>query len=448
MDQIEEYDEELEEEPYEYNMPLSGDALSPEVGRSRESEDSMEFHNERRDKSTPLSGSRRESERSWAADSHRTSQRYSQQSDVTPRFHNRVASGRLSSHGEELGGLPSIPFRDHSSPRSMNRDQSQNSLSTFMSKNNNSVTFNLEHNEHDSISEPSLPLHSTGGNLTPTSNAASSYNGRTPDGSRRSMRQMRMDGTITTLPLSPQGESNVSVASTMNSRTHSLYSPERAPEDRRKSYDNTDHDSRDASPNGSMHSMFSERYPTQHNKDHDARSSDDDGDMYDPILCCGFVLPVWLSYSIPRTPSLNRISRCLVNALPCFWCCGDASQGSSTDRAILTRLNMICLFMTLVQLIMSMWLATVLLILDDEPGALRGFSPHLWNLNGAALSIGILAFILMVTCSCTIRVVREVDLVGVIRYLWVVLWIVPFEIFFNISLYDYHNVTKVWISHW
>lgn len=412
----------------------------------------MEFQSDSRGRGTPATGGNgRGSDRGWTDDSHRNSNRYSQQSDATPRFHNRAPAGRFSSHSDERNGsgLPSIPFRDHSSPRSVKRDPSQDSLSTYISRNSsNSVTFNIEQGEQDSISDPSLPTHSTSGPLTPTSNAASSHAGKTPDKVRRAVRQIGMDGAIETLPLSPHDESNASVSSTINSRSLSHHLPERAPDDRRRSYFSSVQSDKDLLPGGSMHSVFSERYPTQRSKDHDAPSSDDEEGMYRPIICCGYVLPVWLTSIIQGIPSLNRISRCLVNMLPCFWCCGDASQGGSTDRTILTRLNVICLFMTLVQLIMSFWLTAVLLILDDQKGALRGFSPHLWNLNGAVFSIGILAFILMVTCSCTIRVVREVDLVGAIRYLWVVLWIVPFEIFFNISLYDYHNVTKVWIHHW
>jgi hypothetical protein len=104
--------------------------------------------------------------------------------------------------------------------------------------------------------------------------------------------------------------------------------------------------------------------------------------------------------------------------------------------------------MAAIQLAMAMWMAFTLLILDDRDGAFRGFAPHFWNCNGATLSIGILAFFLILTCSCTIRGTKEVDFVRAIRCLWIVLWIVPFEIFFNISLYDYYNVTEVWIRHW
>jgi hypothetical protein len=317
----------------------------------------------------------------------------------------------------------------------------------------NSVTFQLEREDYDSISEPSLHHHSISGPLTPTSNAASSYNGRTPEGSRRAVRQIGMDGGVKTLPL--PDDTHDSASSTMHSTSASYNSREKSHEDKRKSYFtstqeqymSTD-DLDDPIPGGSMRSVISERYPTSPNKDNDGASSDDEDKMYDPVVICGFVLPLCLGSAIKQIPSLNRISLFLVNILPCFWCCGNTSQGSSTDRSVLTRLNIICLLLTVVQVIMSMWLFIVLLILDDNPGIFGNFAPHLWNLNGAVLSIGILAVILMLTCTCTIRVVREVDLVGAIRYLWVMLWILPFEIFFTISLYDYHHVTQVWIHHW
>ena len=55
--------------------------------------------------------------------------------------------------------------------------------------------------------------------------------------------------------------------------------------------------------------------------------------------------------------------------------------------------------------------------------------------QGASLAIGGLAFVIIITCYFTMRVIRVVDLVGAIRYLWVILWILPFEFFFNISLF-------------
>jgi hypothetical protein len=109
---------------------------------------------------------------------------------------------------------------------------------------------------------------------------------------------------------------------------------------------------------------------------------------------------------------------------------------------------MLCLFFTFSQIFVVSLLVLFLLILDNGPGMLEGFDPHFWNLNGLAFGIGTLAIIIIVICFCTIRVIREVDLGGAIRYLWAMLWIVPFEVFLTISLFDYFNVTSVWIRHW
>ena len=164
-------------------------------------------------------------------------------------------------------------------------------------------------------------------------------------------------------------------------------------------------------------------------------SSDDDDDTLSPIYLWGVKLPLWVSQIIYDFPfSSARIASCVVSFAPCFWC-GDRVQGSSTDRAVLTRLIVLCIFFCFLQMTASIWLSTTLLILDDSPGLLAGFAPNFWNLNGAALAIGGLAFVIIVSCVFTIRVIRVVDLVGAIRYLWVILWILPFEFFFNISLF-------------
>jgi hypothetical protein len=107
---------------------------------------------------------------------------------------------------------------------------------------------------------------------------------------------------------------------------------------------------------------------------------------------------------------------------------------------------MLCLFFTFSQVFIVSLLVVFLLILDEETGTEIG--PHLWNLNGLTFAVGTLALIIIIICFCTIRAIREVDLVGAIRYLWAIFWIVPFEVFFNVSLFDYHKVTSVWIRHW
>lgn len=111
----------------------------------------------------------------------------------------------------------------------------------------------------------------------------------------------------------------------------------------------------------------------------------------------------------------------------------------------MTRLNTLCLFFAFFQLFGVGWLVVLLLILPDEIGE---FDPHYWNINVLSFAVGALAFILITICFCTIRVIREVDLVGAIRFNWALAWILPFQSFFTIGLFDYHHVTSVWIRHW
>jgi hypothetical protein len=148
----------------------------------------------------------------------------------------------------------------------------------------------------------------------------------------------------------------------------------------------------------------------------------------------GIKLPNWMSRIIHEPPNAARISTFVVRAAPCFWCCGDSVQATSTDRAVLNRLIILCMFVSLVQLTGSLWLAAVLLVLDKEHGMFSEFSPNFWNLNGAALAVGSLAFAIIASCLFTIRVVRVVDLVGAIRHLWVLLWLLPLQFFFTIVL--------------
>lgn len=108
----------------------------------------------------------------------------------------------------------------------------------------------------------------------------------------------------------------------------------------------------------------------------------------------------------------------------------------------------LCLIFAIIQIIVVSLLVISLIFLDDAPGILDEYDPHFWNLNGPAFGIIVVAIILVFVCFCTVRILREVDLVGAIRYLWAMLWLVPFEVFLNISLFDYFNVTAVWVRHW
>ena len=50
------------------------------------------------------------------------------------------------------------------------------------------------------------------------------------------------------------------------------------------------------------------------------------------------------------------------------------------------------------------------------------------------------------SCCVSIRLLPQFKLAT--RYLWVLLYLIPCEIFFIISLLDFYNVTHVWIKHW
>jgi hypothetical protein len=180
-------------------------------------------------------------------------------------------------------------------------------------------------------------------------------------------------------------------------------------------------------------------------------SSDGSASAMEPLIVCGITCPMWIASLSDKEYNLYRISLCIVEYAPCFWlwCCNKSElQGSaSSDRFILARLNTISFFFTMMQLAAAAWLATVLFWISGE-GATGSFSPHLWNCNGAVFSVGLIGAIIMLMCCCTVRIIKEVDLMGAIRYLWFMLWIFPIEIFFNITLFDYHRVTEVWVVHW
>eukprot|EP00934_Nitzschia_sp_Nitz4_P002020 Nitzschia sp. Nitz4//scaffold35_size145790//96905//99466//NITZ4_003040-RA/size145790-augustus-gene-0.136-mRNA-1//-1//CDS//3329549154//2020//frame0 len=407
-----------------------------------------------------------------------TNRRSSNQTDATPRFHNtgntspRPYPTELTLNEEE--DLPPVPRHIgnvassyHSRDRSMGSlEKSQSSLANVNSYNNSGAGFSIgagdasvssQSQVTNSIAPPSILL-------TPTSNMHSSYIRHTPEGSRHG-HHVSMTGAVEPLPLTP--DSKQSGASTMFTHTTGQQSTVqrrgRNPANRDHFTDLSNHAGhapthRDHLDNMSFQSIGSvtERLADEsappmldrRSKDTDAASTMDDSDLNEPIQCLGVLCPMWFTNFVRAAPSLHQIAYWIVHMLPCFWCCRRAPPGNAAERAVLTRLNVLCLLMALVQLGAAVTLAIFLLVLDEEPRVFKGFAPHFWNLNGAVWSVGILGLILIITCLCTTRVLKEVDLIGAIRYLWVLLWWVPFEIFFNITLFDYHRVTTVWIKHW
>jgi hypothetical protein len=154
---------------------------------------------------------------------------------------------------------------------------------------------------------------------------------------------------------------------------------------------------------------------------------------------------------------VSRISVCLVRHAPCFWFCGRYLEVGATDRSILYRVNILCAFFAFGQVVA----ASLLLVLINSNRLVERYksvvsrtsrsgtiSLDLWNLNGSVSFLGVLGAVILITVIITLKIVREVNLRGAVRYLWTLLWLLPLQIFVVISLFDYHQVTQVWVRHW
>lgn len=154
---------------------------------------------------------------------------------------------------------------------------------------------------------------------------------------------------------------------------------------------------------------------------------------------------------------ISRIFVCLVRHAPCFWFCGRYLDVGATDRSILYRVNILSAFFAFGQVVA----ASLLLVLISSNRIVERYksvvsrtstsgtiSLDLWNLNGSVSFLGVLGAVILITAIITLKVVREVNLRGAVRYLWTLLWLLPLQIFVVISLFDYHRVTQVWVRHW
>jgi hypothetical protein len=165
-----------------------------------------------------------------------------------------------------------------------------------------------------------------------------------------------------------------------------------------------------------------------------------------PIIFLGVELPRCCTHR----PSWTRAAYFVVTRAPCFWGCGFRSQIAPTDKAILGRLNVLVAFFSMGQVISALFLFAVMFLpnladrevipqSDEEANDGSGFEilVNIWNINTHVYALGVLASVNLFASILTIRVIRNVNLVGAIRYLWLLLWVMPFQIYFIIGLFDY-----------
>ena len=171
----------------------------------------------------------------------------------------------------------------------------------------------------------------------------------------------------------------------------------------------------------------------------------------------GFPLPPWLQ---KRRPSWNRVAIFVVEKAPCFFC---RRMPQATYKSVLVRLNMLSAFFALGQVASAGALYVIMLwptggLVDrDLPSETQNevdnqsnfeVLTNVWNLNGAVLCLGILGVVMLVSIFFTRRAFRNVSLKAAIRYLWLLLWVLPLQIYWCIGMFDYFRVTDVWIKFW
>lgn len=164
-------------------------------------------------------------------------------------------------------------------------------------------------------------------------------------------------------------------------------------------------------------------------------------------------------YFEKKRPSWNRVTFFVVEKAPCFWCCRDKT--APTYRTVLSRINILLAFFALGQLISALWLYIIMLspnLVDrsiefETQEELKNQSnfqvlTNVWNLNGSVLFLGLMGFITLIAILLTVRAIQNVSIRVFIRLLWLLLWIIPLEIYWGVGLFDSFRVTDVWVKFW
>ncbi|KAL7537067.1 hypothetical protein ACHAWF_005649 [Thalassiosira exigua] len=156
--------------------------------------------------------------------------------------------------------------------------------------------------------------------------------------------------------------------------------------------------------------------------------------------------------------SWRLIGACIIRTAPCFWCSKKLGI-SATDREVLMRLNFLCAFFCVVQICYGVFLLIISIVgsmeakadesrsksEEEQDGPL--VSPDLWSLEFFIFCLSLVNLILFASSLLAQRAIREVNLVRSVRFMWVLLWLLPIQIFFMIGLFDVHDVNEVRVIH-
>lgn len=147
--------------------------------------------------------------------------------------------------------------------------------------------------------------------------------------------------------------------------------------------------------------------------------------------------------ALPRFPSGNEMASVIVKYAPCFWCRRERHL-SMTSRSISLRLILLNATFGLIQAASASYLIVVLfsnkLVDRNAENVDNGTdytinTPNFWSINGNVILAGFFGTIVFFLMICSRRVIRDVNLVGSLRFMWCMLWIVPLEIYVTISMF-------------
>mmetsp|Transcript_2879 Transcript_2879/g.5258 ORF Transcript_2879/g.5258 Transcript_2879/m.5258 type:complete len:751 (-) Transcript_2879:1131-3383(-) len=155
--------------------------------------------------------------------------------------------------------------------------------------------------------------------------------------------------------------------------------------------------------------------------------------------------------------SWSLIGRCIVRTAPCFWCTKKKLGISATDREILLRLNLLCAFFCVIQIIGGVLLFMVRFTGYVEKDKNEASEPDedkplvtidLWSLELFVFCLSVINLVLLIASVLAQRAIRDVNLVNSVRFMWVLFWLLPIQIFCMIGLFDVHQVNETKIKHW